>query len=1462
MSKWGLPVSGCELKLNDCVQAGTGPSCCSDTTETSPCSNAKRNCEDEVKKNCEEAIDKCKKDCIESIVRAYEKLLKQEKARKEAERKAYNERVAACEKKKQASSEYPLYVEAYNKMQIFTAEAHDKCAAQFHRRRSFSGGEPPFLKWECCPDNPGTVFQNLQRPIVRVIQYRDFNDFRIDIPKDYDVVPYLEKESGNFNVCGEYKFQHMRWNHLAEEFGLPTCDVGEAPDEKVNPNCPCDECRIKVVNERLARCFAGCYNAVTNGACETTHCSCGSFKCPGPPVRFNGAGGAGPTSQQTSDGNQTGKTKGDKEFRTRDNTFNLTFSMWGTPLELVYTKAFLPGNVVWINEVTESREVRTTQVFDDDTQMFVVERKLAIDNFISFHLALCAGEVDAISRLWLDGQLVYDRSVGSVVPFSDQQRLALTLQLGTEGQKVRKKQAIREGFGRVPAYRGIAGIHVDDINLSVFKKFPDFKIEVVKSLDTTNMSTSTTVANGVDVLKFDPDARRIYVKTSTGVSVRDYDSFALVDSVAVSNAIRVTRLPAVLSYSAPNYTLYDVTFEAARATLASNITVASTFMYRHVNNINYGREALVATSATGQLRFYTINDLRDEITLKPSIALYQSFDAQFSAAPQAFAHTIYQRPERLSSLTQVWDSLFAFRANSANISVREYVNNSSDNEVNNDFLRLQDNESISHTITNAFEGETDGVVVGAVPTQFGDGGVLLFLSFDTNTQFKIMLWHPYDGVVWSKLVAALPENFTMRVNDARYIFFIDSTDAVKRLDLTNGTLTAVNVGTIPAQVGNQYFDSENGNIYYWTGTALAVVYANRVVAQPNSVAEAITDIASRAGLTAANIDVSAIADIDLTGFRSGPDTVARPIIEQLLEAYGLTLFEDDRIVFLKKLTNNNVNVTEDDLEKSFGYERVWDSFESRSSRVDYYSSNTDGEPATQFFSLPDDPFQARVGLTRSFSLLESDNYMRSLAELMVFRDQEDDAQAKIRLPWKYLRLTPSDMATITQAFRVNKVDIGADLTLGMELSLDAPSKYANLVGITGSEGFTRVSRAPDGGVLPAPIAFVHRALGAGEKYSADVFFGASNVVGEFVDPTGLSVGGEENTPPTIGGSAKIVDGPVIWGHLVTAPPATTAPFTTQFGEEMQIRFTEAADLTSLFVTGLPAEAFYLANTLNLLLVGNEIIQFQEYEIDTGDPTLVTFRHLMRARFSTEMFMTHAAGDVCYFIDFDRTQQVRTYESTNDLPVKTKTSRDRQLRRSDVVVPDDILRPLPPHGTTRWDWNAAVGFRSTLYPTNPHVFIETGYRFQNARDFSVVPQELNFAETDYMVFFVRGLFNLSDFEDALLAYPGDRSYIMFHAPAARQDFTESAFANPVDRTIYGALWPANVHDDADWEAAIEPLTAVVMARRCGPGVCNYDLTPHVPDNLISGSLSHSTWYPGEYVSRRQRSTIVGFELETL
>lgn len=1439
---YGLPPPGCELKLNDCVCAGTGPSCCSDSTATNTCGEQKKNCEDQIKKSCDDKLQKCIEDCKKDKVKQYEDMVKEEQRQEEEKKKKAADENAECWKAIQSSSRYKDNMKVYEQAVKDTGNYADQCAAAASshgqlRRRTYTGDPAqPFLRWERFPDPTVTPINNLSRMIIRTKMYRGFNDFTQITPEDYDVAAYLEKIFGD-EVCTTYKFSHMMMQHYQDEAkgGKDACKK-KVPDKKKNKESPCDEARIKEVNIKIGKCWVDCYQSVNNNGCAKAQCSCDSFSCPGPDIHRGGEGGGGGTPDTTKP----------DDFKVQDATLTITLSAYGIPLELVYTRAFLPGNVLWIGDVTEEREVLTSQVYDEELHKHVPKRQLIINNFISMDVGLCAGEIETISRVWLDEQLVYDKTTEGTLPLDNQTRLNLDFRSGSEAQKVSPAQAAREGWGRTPAYRGLATISFNDINLSAFKQFPAFNVEVVKRIDTDDLFIeATTITGGVDIVKVDPDARRIFATTATAIKTYDYDTFALVTSKNIADVIHVTPLPAFLTLETNDLVLYDAYTEDERVRVTPSITVDQTFLFRDSDFNNHGSELLLAMNTGGEFYFYTVDDVQGVIEL------YTQFDNVFTTGPGAVAQLEYTRPEGLSTLDHIYNSVFAFKVSSADILVAEFVSHSTDLAA----PLLQDAAKNDLTIEDAFGGATTGVLHGAVASEFQRGIVVLFGSYDSGANKVIIGWHPYAGVQWTTEVDELPSNLKVRRNHNKYLYFINDDNTMSRLDVTTGTVVEVEMGSLPTIAGSQYLDTQTVYLTYWqSGDAITRALSDRVVPVQEPISVAFADVCERAGLTAAQYDVSGIADVVLPGFRSGALETGRQILDDLMELFAITVYEDDKIVFIKKSVGTTRVIPSTDLGEPFGYERLFEAYQTRSAQVSYYSDELDGKQAKQRFSLPDDPYQGRITYDRQFTVLASDDYMRSLAELFVFALQEKDAEAEITLSSKHLALTPTDIALLTQGYRVDEMLIGADHTIKLKLSLDAAAKYNNFADIGGVAGFGTVDFVEDVGTLAAPIAFASRAVGANELNSADVFYGASNVVDEFQSDTTLSISTDENPDSSVGGNPHIMTEPMTWGYLVTPPPPTTAPFTTQqasFTVKFQGNFNYAGQLA----TGLPQEVFYTTNVLNTIVVGNEIIQVLNYTVDEMDPTLVTFDTLGRARWSTEMFMDHNVGDLCYILDFDRVDNVRVRIEDRLDPVKVKTTRGRQARRMDVVAPAVLFKALPAHATTRWDWTpSGPSFQSTLHPANNHVFIQTQQRFQNMRDLSLTMEEQTFNEYDYHVYLLRDSYDEATFLAALDPYSsGDYSYIIFDADAVLQAFTGAAFDINVNEEYYGVLWTAGEHDTPDWDAATEKLTAVIVMP--DPELSDYEqmIMDYTMDGDVGVTRSWATWTPGEYVKRRQRGT---------
>lgn len=89
---------------------------------------------------------------------------------------------------------------------------------------------------------------------------------------------------------------------------------------------------------------------------------------------------------------------------------------------------------------------------------------------ISLAVALCEGEITRIGRIWADGNEIAPRD------------LTYRLYRGTQSQLPDPKISAIEGAGNVPAYRGLAYVVIEDLQLAAFgNRVPQFSFEVIRS---------------------------------------------------------------------------------------------------------------------------------------------------------------------------------------------------------------------------------------------------------------------------------------------------------------------------------------------------------------------------------------------------------------------------------------------------------------------------------------------------------------------------------------------------------------------------------------------------------------------------------------------------------------------------------------------------------------------------------------------------------------------------------------------------------------------------------------------------------------------------------------------------------------------------------------------------------------------------------------------------------------------
>jgi hypothetical protein len=148
--------------------------------------------------------------------------------------------------------------------------------------------------------------------------------------------------------------------------------------------------------------------------------------------------------------------------------FRLNGAGEGQGVPRVWGRARVSGQVIWATEFVETANVRRTGGGKGAPRRPSVT-ETTYSYSVSLALALCEGEIAGIGRIWADGQEIAVRS------------LSLRVYAGTEDQLPDPRIEAVEGAGRAPAYRGIAYVVIEDLDLSPFgNRVPQLSFEVMR----------------------------------------------------------------------------------------------------------------------------------------------------------------------------------------------------------------------------------------------------------------------------------------------------------------------------------------------------------------------------------------------------------------------------------------------------------------------------------------------------------------------------------------------------------------------------------------------------------------------------------------------------------------------------------------------------------------------------------------------------------------------------------------------------------------------------------------------------------------------------------------------------------------------------------------------------------------------------------------------------------------------
>ena len=147
--------------------------------------------------------------------------------------------------------------------------------------------------------------------------------------------------------------------------------------------------------------------------------------------------------------------------------FRLTGASEGAPVGVLWGRMRVAGQVIWASRFQEHATVTRTGGKGAPPQPKVTTTSFSYSVNVAF--ALCQGEITRVGRIWADGQEISPETV------------TMRVYTGGEDQLPDPRIEAIEGAGQVPAYRGVAYVVFEDMDLSAFgNRVPQFSFEVVR----------------------------------------------------------------------------------------------------------------------------------------------------------------------------------------------------------------------------------------------------------------------------------------------------------------------------------------------------------------------------------------------------------------------------------------------------------------------------------------------------------------------------------------------------------------------------------------------------------------------------------------------------------------------------------------------------------------------------------------------------------------------------------------------------------------------------------------------------------------------------------------------------------------------------------------------------------------------------------------------------------------------
>ncbi|MGR3708243.1 MAG: baseplate multidomain protein megatron, partial [Alterinioella nitratireducens] len=181
--------------------------------------------------------------------------------------------------------------------------------------------------------------------------------------------------------------------------------------------------------------------------------------------------------------------------------FRLTGAAEGAPVARLFGQMRLGGQVIWATRFKES-----IAVTGGGKGAPPQPRTASYSYSVSLAVALCEGEIARVGRVWADGAEIAQTDI------------TMRVYRGTDDQMPDPKMEAVEGVGMVPAYRGIAYVVIEDLDLTPYgNRVPQFSFEVIRPASPAGLDSAPQPSKAIRAVAMMPGTGE-YALATTAVS--------------------------------------------------------------------------------------------------------------------------------------------------------------------------------------------------------------------------------------------------------------------------------------------------------------------------------------------------------------------------------------------------------------------------------------------------------------------------------------------------------------------------------------------------------------------------------------------------------------------------------------------------------------------------------------------------------------------------------------------------------------------------------------------------------------------------------------------------------------------------------------------------------------------------------------------------------------------------------